>query len=229
MIENKFKSSKFKFVPFSSLITMSSPSSSEAEPPLFKCVSNRFYYIPRRYRVILGQFIFAVFGLLFLIVPFNIGILFISISLGMTKVASIATAFLGFQMLQFLVPCHEWPIVRSFFQICYDAVDFSTNLDDARRKDVMTKTAAGQQYILAMHPHAIIPLHALLWAAYCDQYLSDKTSNIQLYGFGAVADVVLYLPFLRTILGWLSVSSATYSIVRRGLVDVSYLHVSWMY
>jgi len=89
------------------------------------------------------------------------------------------------------------------------------------RRDVMEKTAAGQQFILAMHPHGIIPLHALLWVAYCDQYLSDKALNIQMYGFGAVADVVFYLPFLRTILGWLSVCSATYSTLRRGLIDVS--------
>ena len=49
-----------------------------------------------------------------------------------------------------------------------------------------------------MHPHGIVPFHAILWAAYCDQHYvyEDK----QLYGFGAAADVVGYLPFLRNIM-----------------------------
>jgi hypothetical protein len=80
-----------------------------------------------------------------------------------------------------------------------------------------------QQLILAMHPHGIVPFQALLWAAYADQYLSDSTR--ELYGFGAAADVVLYMPFLRNIMGFLSGSSASYNVLRRGLVEVNSLNM----
>ena len=48
-----------------------------------------------------------------------------------------------------------------------------------------------RRLVTCMHPHGIVPYAAAIWAAYCDQYLPD------LYGFGATADVVLYIPFLR--------------------------------
>lgn len=67
------------------------------------------------------------------------------------------------------------------------------------------------QLILAMHPHGIVPFHAVLWAAYCDQYLSS------IYGFGAAADVVALVPFLRNIMGWLCAGSAKYDVLKRGL------------
>ena len=40
----------------------------------------------------------------------------------------------------------------------------------------------------------------------------------ELYGFGAAADVVGSLPFLRNIMGWLSAGSATYKVLKDGLV-----------
>lgn len=66
-----------------------------------------------------------------------------------------------------------------------------------------------------MHPHGIVPIQALLWSAYCDQYLSNE--NRALYGFGAAADVVGYIPFLRNIMGWLSGGSASYKALKDGL------------
>ena len=64
-----------------------------------------------------------------------------------------------------------------------------------------------------MHPHGIIPIHALLWASYCHQYLPE------LYGFGAVADVVTYLPIIRNVLGYLTTGSATYKILFNGITQ----------
>ena len=54
-------------------------------------------------------------------------------------------------------------------------------------------------------------------AAYCDQYLSDETGRC-IYGFGAAANVVCYLPFLRNIMGWLTAGSADYKVLKDGLV-----------
>jgi len=89
-------------------MSSSSSSSTEQVAMLFKCVPSRFTYLPRSFRILLGQIIFAMFGLLFLAVPLNVGILLLALMLGMTKVTSIATAVLGFQVLQFLIPCQEW-------------------------------------------------------------------------------------------------------------------------
>jgi len=55
--------------------------------------------------------------------------------------------------------------------------------------------------IVAMHPHAIIPLHGFLWAAICDQLLPN------MYGYGATTDGALILPVLRHLLQYMSVGS----------------------
>lgn len=39
-----------------------------------------------------------------------------------------------------------------------------------------------------------------------------------MYGFGAMADIVMYLPFLRNILGFLAGGSATYKVLKDGIV-----------
>lgn len=85
----------------------------------------------------------------------------------------------------------------------------------------MLDRAEKEQFILAMHPHGIIPLQAVLWTAYCNQYMTDGKRSM--YGFGAVASVVSMLPVLRNILGWLSGGNADYKTLKDGLVDVSNL------
>ena len=64
----------------------------------------------------------------------------------------------------------------------------------------------------------MFPFQGLLWAAFCNTYLRDGTGR-SLYGFGAVADVVLSLPLLRTLMGWLSCGGAGYSTLVKGLVE----------
>jgi hypothetical protein len=63
------------------------------------------------------------------------------------------------------------------------------------------------------------PPPPVLWAAYCDQYCSDNKTNRNLYGFGAAADAVAYVPLLRNIMGWLSAGSATYAVLLAGLAE----------
>lgn len=47
------------------------------------------------------------------------------------------------------------------------------------------------------------PPEALVWCAYCDQYLRASPHGT-IYGFGGMASAVTMIPILRTILGWLS-------------------------
>lgn len=80
--------------------------------------------------------------------------------------------------------------------------------------------------IMAMHPHGIVPFHALLWAAYCDQHYvyEDK----KLYGFGAAADVVAYLPFLRNIMVC-SMHYSTSMMCMGSCLSMNYLNrVGWL-
>eukprot|EP00554_Chaetoceros_debilis_P012699 CAMPEP_0194120838 /NCGR_PEP_ID=MMETSP0150-20130528/44616_1 /TAXON_ID=122233 /ORGANISM="Chaetoceros debilis, Strain MM31A-1" /LENGTH=285 /DNA_ID=CAMNT_0038813033 /DNA_START=262 /DNA_END=1119 /DNA_ORIENTATION=+ len=55
--------------------------------------------------------------------------------------------------------------------------------------------------ILAMHPHGIIPLHALLWGGFCTQMMPE------FYGVGASTSIALRLPVLRQILRFMGVVS----------------------
>ena len=45
-------------------------------------------------------------------------------------------------------------------------------------------------------------------------------SDKKMYGFGAAADVVMYVPFLRNIMGWLSGGPASYKALKDGLTKV---------
>ena len=45
-------------------------------------------------------------------------------------------------------------------------------------------------------------------------------SDKKMYGFGAAADVVMYVPFLRNIMGWLSGGPASYKALKDGLTMV---------
>lgn len=68
-------------------------------------------------------------------------------------------------------------------------------LDEIARKE-------NRLSIIAMHPHAIIPLHGFLWGAICDQLLPH------MYGYGGTTEFAMRLPVLRHILQYLSVGSA---------------------
>lgn len=88
-------------------------------------------------------------------------------------------------------------------------------------EDIFSKQAysVDHQLILAMHPHGIVPFHAIIWAAYNYQYLTDKARDISLYGFGAAADVVQSIPLIRNILSWYSTGSASYKTLKEGLME----------
>ena len=104
-------------------------------------------------------------------------------------------------------------------QLWYEILDFSCNKSKEELAAVI-EYGSKHKMILCMHPHGILPIHAITWTAYCDQYLSDRETKDEVFGFGAAADVVFYVPILRNILGWLSAGSATYQVLRDGLKEV---------
>lgn len=75
-----------------------------------------------------------------------------------------------------------------------------------------------------MHPHGILPFHTIMWAAYSDQYFNDPSTGKYLYGFGAVASVIGYLPFLRNMMGWMAAGPADYKSLKKGLMQVRKHH-----
>jgi hypothetical protein len=106
---------------------------------------------------------------------------------------------------------------RKLGQLWYEIFDFSSNVSPEDAIKVLDY-AENQQLILAMHPHGIVPFQAVLWAAYCEQYLND--GKREFYGFGAAADAVFYVPFLRNIMSFLTGGSAAYKVLKKGLVQV---------
>jgi hypothetical protein len=72
--------------------------------------------------------------------------------------------------------------------------------------------------IFAMHPHGILPLHAVLGTTYCDQYF--RYGKETMYGFAAVADMIFYTPFLRNINHFLTAGPAHYNTLKDGLEKV---------
>ncbi len=106
---------------------------------------------------------------------------------------------------------------RKLGQLWYEIFDFSSNvgIDDAIE---ILDYAENHKLILAMHPHGIVPFQGVLWSAFCDQYLRDN--DRQFYGFGAAADAVFWVPFLRNITGFIAGESAAYSVLKKGIEEV---------
>ena len=98
----------------------------------------------------------------------------------------------------------------------------SSNLSPGKRNELIAR-GDEKKYIICMHPHGIIPFQGPLWSAYCDQYLCDKETGKSLYGFGAAADIVMFLPFLRNWLGWIAAGSAEYKVLKNGIEKVIFV------
>lgn len=110
---------------------------------------------------------------------------------------------------------------RKIGQLWYELFSFSANLSPSEIQERL-QYSTNKKLILAMHPHGIIPIQAFLWAAYADQYFDGVVNGerISLYGFGAAADAVAYIPFLRNIMGFLTAGSASYKPLFNGITKV---------
>ena len=113
-------------------------------------------------------------------------------------------------------PMREWIGARRFCQVYYETFGVRHNLHPDYVKVMVDEWANGTRYILGMHPHGVIPIQTLVWAAYADQYCRTAEHGT-LYGFGGMATILMYMPFMRSIMGWLSGLSADYKTLKAGM------------
>ncbi len=105
-------------------------------------------------------------------------------------------------------PVNEWYQFRTFFQLWYGLFNLHTNVDPKGSGRFALKDEIS---IVAMHPHAIIPLHGFLWSAFCEQFFPH------FYGVGASTDIAMRLPILRHVLGFISVGSAQKGVILKSM------------
>ena len=201
------------------------PSANAKPPQLYTCSPEAWTWLPKPLRLVLGWVSILLFCWSFAAAPLCL-LLLLPITWRVAPIC--AGAYLAAVTLSLLAgPAQERPFVRRIGQLWYECLGFRCNLDAAKIEEMAIRTAKGEQFILAMHPHGILPLQAILWAAYCDQYLRHPIhAKDSVYGFGAAADIVGKLPFLRQLMGWLTSGSATYSVLKKGLTEGYSPHAS---
>ncbi len=182
---------------------------------LYKCEPVDWLWLPRPIRISLAYITTTLFSLTFFSIPFSACFL---LPMTWRKFPILSTIYVGSLILSMLLPLKEWPFFRKLGQLWYELFDFRCNLSKEAIDRIIIEGST-HQFIVAMHPHGIIPLQAVLWAGYCDQYLRNE--NGAMYGFGAAADAVEYIPFLRNIMGWLTAGSAAYKVLKDGLTKVN--------
>ena len=189
----------------------------DKEVLLFECEPDSWKWMHPNLRHLLGWLYLIAFSMSFLLVP--VSSLLLMIPWVWRTYPVHAAVFLLFLITMTKVPTREWPAARSWAQLWYPIFRMTVNMSPSTRQKYLDMGET-RNFAICMHPHGIIPFHALLWAAFCDQYMKDEASGHYLYGFGAVADVVMQMPLLRTMMGWLSCSSASYNSLRAGLSQV---------
>jgi hypothetical protein len=178
---------------------------------LYKCEPVDWMWMPKPLRTAIAMITLTLFACTFLVVP----LLSIFLIPAVWRIAPLfSSCFVGSAVLSLLLPAREWEWGRRLGQLWYEVLDLHCNTPPEYRR-LVTKERDSLKLIMAMHPHGIVPFHAVLWAAFCDQYY--QIDGKKLYGFGAAADVVQYLPFLRNIMGWLSAGGADYKVLLEGL------------
>lgn len=181
------------------------------EAKLYPCEPVDWLWMPKPVRDVVAIVTMTMFASFFLVAP----VLPIFLIPEVWRTAPVcSTIFVGSVVLSMALPQREWIWARKLGQLWYEPLQFSCNVPPEYRTKI-TSVMEKHKLVMAMHPHGIVPFHALLWAAFCDQYYEHDGKK--LYGFGAAADVVQYLPFLRNLLGWLSSGSAEYKVLKAGL------------
>jgi len=190
----------------------------EIQPQLYPCVPVRFLWLPKWARYVLGWISITAFTATFLF-PVYLPFLALPIMWSTQWLCYMHYATLMLAVISLLLPMREWKAWRCVGQLWFEIFDFSTNFSPSDCKRAVTD-AQKKQLILAMHPHGIVPFHAMLWCAFCEEYFTnwDTAEQEHLFGFGAAADIVCYLPFLRQWMGWVSAGSAAYKVLKNGLM-----------
>jgi hypothetical protein len=194
------------------------PANEESE--LFKCQPDSWKWLHPSLRLFLGWTLLIIFSSSFLVLPVS-GLLFLTPWVWKTY-PIIAALWLLFLVILAIIPLKEWPAARCLAELWYDIFQVSVNMTPAARQKYMDMSES-HNFAICMHPHGIIPFQAVIWAAYCEQYMTDKDNGNKLYGFGAVADIVMQMPFLRSFMGWLSCGGAGYKTLKAGLAEVTRL------
>lgn len=163
----------------------------EKSPQLYPCHPVDWLWLPRPFRLAIGWTIVILFSLSFLSLPLTLILLIPAV--WRTFPISASLYLLAF-IMSYILPLKEWPHARKWCQLTYEVFQVSGNLSPEQLRKAVDEGEV-KKFMIGMHPHGIIPIHALIWCAYCDQYMRDGTRG--LYGFGAMADVVGYVPFLR--------------------------------
>ncbi len=185
-------------------------------PTFFPCVveAPRLKALPRPLRVSLAWACIVLFAALYFLIP---GLVIASIVLGSLGHLRVSLAIACVLVALAMLPAREWPGARRFCQLFYEIFHVRHNMDAARIERIAAASVErGERYILGMHPHGIVPIQALLWSAYADQYLRTPEHGT-VYGFGGMASVLFYLPILRNIMGWLTGLPATYANLKENL------------
>ena len=187
----------------------------KVHPRLYKCTPDSFMMWPRWFRMLSGYVTACLFTASFFSIPL-LSLLLLPLSWSTFNRRMCSTIVSASYAASALLPAREWPAFRKLGQLWYEIFDLHSSVSP---RGLRRKIRDGQRrkFVMAMHPHGIIPLHAVLWAAYCDQYMTDPITGDSLYGFGAAADVVDRIPFVRNVMGWLSAGSASYGVLRDGL------------
>ena len=181
---------------------------------LYGCVPMSFRWMPKFLRLFLGWLYLMIFTTMFLIVPIT---LCVALPFFWTPERRIySMIYLGMIGISLLLPLQEWPFMRKFGQLMYEVLDISCNLSTEERIKCIAE-AESKHLITGMHPHGIVPFQAVIWASVCEQYLTDWETGKSVYGFGAAANAVYSIPFLRNLMGWLSAGNATYATLKNGL------------
>ena len=169
----------------------------QGEPDLFKCEPDSWRWMHPTARYALGWTYLVLFSASFLLLPVSGVILMVPYV--WRNYPLTALSFLSLLVISTRVPTREWPAARSWAQLWYEIFRVSVNMSPETRKKYLAM-GESHNFAVCMHPHGIIPFHALLWAAYCDQYMKDEETGRHLYGFGAVADIVMQMPLQRTMM-----------------------------
>ena len=183
---------------------------------LYRCIPESFLFLPKWIRLFFGHVLTIFITFTFLTIPFTLILLLPPV---WRTFSTISTTWIALIVVSYFLPPIEIPAIRKIFELWYEIFDFHHNMSP-QDIDRIVREGKTKQFIIGMHPHGIIPLQAFLWTAYADQYLRlDGTEYEPLYGFGAAADAVNYIPILRNIMHFLSAGSAAYKVLLKGLTE----------
>jgi hypothetical protein len=161
----------------------------------YPCIPESWLWMPKYCRIFLGWTYATVFSASFLAIPMALLLLIPQV---WTYAPKCALCFLSSLLISLLIPAKEWPLFRKLGQLMFEVFSMECNLSPSDREKLI-QNGDKIQYVFCMHPHGIIPIQSILFSAYEDIYFVDEKSGRNLYGFGAGADIILYIPYLRNI------------------------------